>query len=62
MRAFIVSALFVLLVIAVFAAIVYFILQKIGVPQPFLNFVWAGAALVFLIWLLNNISAIGVHL
>jgi hypothetical protein len=62
MLEFVVSALIALFVICVVAAIIYFILQKIGVPAPFPNYVWAAAALVFLIWLLKNIGALGVHL
>jgi hypothetical protein len=62
MLSFLVAALIAILVIAVIAAIVWYILKLIGVPQPFLNFVWAAAALIFLIWLLKNIGALGVHL
>jgi hypothetical protein len=62
MIAFIISMLVALLFICVVAAIVYYILQALGIPGQFLRFVWAVAGLVFLIWLLENYQRAGLHI
>jgi hypothetical protein len=59
---FLIAMLWELFWVCLIAAIVYGILMLLGIPANFRNFVWAFAAIVFLIWLLQHAAAAGMHL
>ena len=62
MISFLIAMLIVLIIICVVAAIVQFILSNLpGMPAWAPRIVWAIAALAFLIWLLENVGRLGVH-
>ena len=62
MLSLLVAFLIVVVVVCVFAAIVAWILGNIpGVPPWAPRVVWAIAGLIVLIWLLEHISALGIH-
>lgn len=62
MVSLLVSALIMLLVVCVIAAIVCWILGNIpGVPPWATRVVWAIAGLVILIWILEHLGSFGVH-
>lgn len=60
---FIVSLLIVIVVVCIFAYIVSWALGKIpGTPEALPGIIWAVAALLVLIWLLQHISELGVRI
>lgn len=62
MISLLVSALILLLVVCVIAAIVVWILGNIpGVPAWAPRVVWAIAGLIILIWIIEHLGVLGVH-
>jgi len=63
MLALLVAFLIMLLIVAVFAGVVVWILSNIpGVPPFAPRIVWAVAGIIVLIWLIQHLPSAGVHL
>jgi hypothetical protein len=62
MLALLVPFLWLLIIVFAIAALVVFILGKLGAPAQFQNITWAIAGVVILIWVLQHVLPLaGVH-